>query len=266
MEGVAGMVTADQLVPSGYEYEWFRRFMTDETIAAVRAAKSAGASEIVISDSHHEGENLLIELFPKDVSIIRGLPRHGGVMAGLDSTFDAALFVGFHASTSNPRGVRAHTFSSAHFTRVALNGNNVTEGEFAAAYAGFVGVPVVFASGDDAAMQELKTRLGNIETVETKKSLGFHSTEMLTPEASCEGIFAGVQSALSHLRSFKPYVIKAPVTLEISLKSYTAAEMLTYLHSVRRVDSHTIQFVGKDMAEISDFVDFVEGSNPGMAP
>jgi hypothetical protein len=45
MEGVAGAVTADQLGPTGFEYERFRHFMTNETLAAVRAAKESGARE-----------------------------------------------------------------------------------------------------------------------------------------------------------------------------------------------------------------------------
>src|SRR5580704_6347952 len=184
MEGIAGVVTADQLLPTGFEYERFRRFMTDEAVAAAKAAIAAGATEVLVSDSHGNGESLLIESFPKQVRLVRSWPRHGGMMAGLDSGFAAALFVGYHASTTNPHGVRAHTFSSAHLAKVALNGNAVTEGEFNAAYAGAFGVPVVFASGDDVAMAELKSRLGNLETVETKKALGFHSAETLTPEAS----------------------------------------------------------------------------------
>jgi D-amino peptidase len=266
MEGVAGVVTADQLGPTGFEYERFRQFMTNETLAAVRAAKESGATEIVVSDSHGNGENLLIEEFPKDVHIIRSWPRHGSMMAGVDASFDAALFIGYHASTTNPRGVRAHTFSSAHFTRVALNGNAVTEGEFNAAFAGAMGVPVIFASGDDAAVEELKSRLGSIETAETKKSLSFHSAETLTPEASCERIAAGVKWALERLHDFKRYTVKTPVTLEISFKNYTPAQMLSYLRSVQRVDSHTIRFVGKDMAEVSDFVDMVDGYSPDLAP
>ena len=266
MEGVAGVVTADQLGPTGFEYERFRQFMTNETLAAVRAAKESGATEIVVSDSHGNGENLLIEEFPEDVHIIRSWPRHGSMMAGVDASFDAALFIGYHASTTNPRGVRAHTFSSAHFTRVALNGNAVTEGEFNAAFAGAVGVPVIFASGDDATVEELKSRLGSIETAETKKSLSFHSAETLTPEASCERIAAGVKWALQRLHDFKPYTVRTPVTLEISFKNYTPAQMLSYLRSVQRVDSHTIRFVGKDMAEVSDFVDMVDGYSPDLAP
>jgi len=266
MEGVAGVVTADQLIPGGFEYERFRHFMTDETLAAVRAAKESGAGEIEVSDSHGNGENLLVEEFPKDVRIVRGWPRHGGMMAGLDSSFSAAIFIGYHASTTNPNGVRAHTFSSAHYARVALNGNAVTEGEYNAAYAGAKGVPVVFASGDDAAVEELRSRLGNIETVETKKALSFHSAETLTPAASCDKIFVGVKAALNRRLEFKPYVIKTPVTLEITFKNYMPAEVLSYLRIVQRVDAHTIRFVGKDMDEVDDFEEFISNYNGDLTP
>lgn len=78
MEGVAGVVTADQLGPGGFEYERFRHFMTRETLAAVNAATQAGASEIVVSDSHGNGENLLVEDFPANVRVIRAWPRTAG--------------------------------------------------------------------------------------------------------------------------------------------------------------------------------------------
>jgi D-amino peptidase len=266
MEGVAGVVTADQLLPSGFEYERFRRFMTDEAVAAVRGAQAAGATEVVVSDSHGNGESLLVELFPKDVRIVRSWPRHGEMMAGLDSSFAAALFVGYHASTTNPKGVRAHTISSAHFTRVALNGTAVTEAELNAAYAGAMGVPIVFISGDDVAISEVTTRLGEMQSVVTKKSLGFHSAESLTPAAACDKIYEGAMAAVAHRDQRKPYVITAPVTLDISFKNYTSAEILAYLRSVERTDSHSIRFVGRDMAEVMDFIVFLDYYDPDMTP
>jgi D-amino peptidase len=51
MEGVVGVVTADQLGPQGFEYNRFREFMTEEVKAAIGAAFDAGATEIVVSDS-----------------------------------------------------------------------------------------------------------------------------------------------------------------------------------------------------------------------
>jgi len=266
MEGIAGVVTLDQLDPSGFEYERFRRFMTAEALAAVNAAKEGGATEVVVSDSHGNGESLLIDQFPKEVQIVRSWPRHGGMMAGLDSSFQAAMFIGYHASTTNPRGVRAHTFSSANLARVTLNGKEVTEGEFNAAYAGSLGVPVIFAAGDDAFVDELRGRLGSLETVETKKTLGFHSAETLTPEASCERISNGVRTAIERLHDFNPYVVKTPVTLELTFKNYTPAEILSYLRVVTRVDSHTIRFVGRDMEEVTDFLQFVDYFKSDMTP
>jgi D-amino peptidase len=266
MEGVAGVVTADQLSPAGFEYERFRRFMTDEALAAVRAAIAAGATEIVVSDSHGNGESLLVEAFPKEVRIVRSWPRHGGMMAGLDQTFAAAIFIGYHASTTNARGVRAHTISSAMFTRLALNGTAVTEAEFNAAYAGELGVPVIFVSGDDVAVAEIQGRLGALDATVTKSSLGFHSAETLTPQLACERIAEGVRNAMAHRAERRPYRLAAPVTLELSFKNYLPAEVLSYLRAVERVDAHTIRFVGHDMREVSDFVDFVHTYTPELAP
>ena len=266
MEGVAGTVTADQLSPSGFEYNRFREFMTRETLAAIQAAKAAGATEILVADSHGNGENLLLELFPKDVRIVRSWPRHQSMMAGLDATFDAVLFVGYHASTNNMRGTRAHTFSSARLTRVTINGKEVTEGTFNAAIAGHYNVPVIFVSGDDAAVAEIKAALGDIETAETKKTLGFHSANTLTPEASYELIGAKVRAAFARMKDFKPYRTPVPVTMEIGFKAYMPAEVLAYLRTVERVDSHTIRFRGKDMLEIVDFLDFVEHYSLSLEP
>jgi|SRR5579872_905813 len=266
MEGVAGVVTADQLGPGGFEYERFRKFMTDEAVAAVKGAKEAGATEVVVADAHGNGESLLIEQFPKDVRIVRSWPRHGAMMAGLDSTFAAAVYVGYHSSTTNPKGVRAHTMSSAHFARVALNAVPVTEAEFNAAYAGAFGVPVVFASGDDAAIAEITARLGTLETVVTKTSLGFHSAETLTPAASCEQIYRGVLAGVAHRDRRHPYVIAAPVTLDVTFKNYQQSEILSYLRSVQRTDSHSIRFVGKDMQEVSDFIDVLDHYNADATP
>src|SRR5918995_6352517 len=204
MEGVAGAVTSEQLGPPGFEYGRFREFMTREAVAAVEAAKAAGATEIVVADSHGNGQNLLIDQFPADVRIIRSWPRRLGMVAGIDDSIDAAVFIGYHARTNNPSGVRAHTFSSANLTRVALNGVDVTEGAWNAAIAGHFNVPVVMMSGDDAAIAEVRKAIGNVEAAETKKSLGFHSANTITPQASTELIRQRVRAGLGRLSEFKP--------------------------------------------------------------
>ena len=257
MEGTVGTVTGDQLGPSGFEYGRFREFMTREALAVVEAAKEAGATEILVSDSHGNGESLLIEMFPKDVHIIRSYPRRQGQVAGIDETFDAIFLIGYHASTNNPTGVRAHTFSSARLTSVKLNGTPVTEGAFNAAIAGHFGVPVVMVSGDDAAVAEVQSLVGDIEGAVVKKNLGFHSAETLTPEASYELIRQKAKTALGRLGDFKPYRVETPVTFDVSFKHYRPVEVLAYLRLIERTDSHSIRFHGQDMIEVSDFLSFV---------
>lgn len=266
MEGVAGTVTGDQLGPTGFEYARFREFMTREALAAVGAAREAGATEVLVADSHGNGENLLVERFPPDVRIVRSWPRHGHMMAGLDGTFDAAVLVGYHASTANPRGVRAHTFSSARLARVALNGRDVTEGAWSAAFAGSLGVPVVMISGDDAAIEEVRALVGPLEAAETKKALGFHAANTLTPQAAAERIGAAVKAGLARRRELKPFVLQAPITVDLTFKNYTPAEVLSYLRVVERTDSHSVRFRARDMAEASDFMEFVLNYNAALEP
>jgi len=169
MEGIAGVVTGDQLGPTGFEYERARAFMTGEALAAIAGARDAGATEIVVSDSHGNGESLLIDQFPDDVRIVRSWPRPLMMMEGIDSTFSAAVFVGYHASTTSPAGVRAHTISSANLASVSLNGVAMPEAGINAAIAGRFGVPVVFISGDNVAVDETRRLLGDVEGAVVKR-------------------------------------------------------------------------------------------------
>lgn len=266
MEGIGGVVTGDQLGPGAFEYERFRQFMTREALAAVNAAKEAGATEILVSDSHGNGENLLIEQFPPDVRIIRAWPRRLSMMAGIDSTFDAVIFIGYHSSTTNPKGVRAHTFSSATLTRVAVNDVPQSEASWNAAIAGHFGVPVVMISGDDAVIAEVRSQIGNIEGAEVKQTLGFHSASTLTPQASCELIAQKVKAALGRLKEFKPYTVTAPLRVDVSFKNYRVAEALSYMPGVERLDAHSVRYVAPDMLRASDFMVFVTNYNSSLEP
>jgi len=266
MEGVAGVVTNDQLGPPGFEYERFRGFMTNETLAAIEGARAAGATEFVVSDSHGNGESLLIEKFPKDVTIVRAWPRPLAMMQGIDETFAGALFVGYHASTTNPRGVRAHTMSSATLADVRLNGLSVPETGLNAAIAGHFGVPVLLVTGDDAISAEASKLLPGVETATVKWALGFHSARTLTPEASCDRIREAARKAVAEAKERKPYRIQEPVDLELRFKNYRPAELLAYLPGIERVDAHAIRFRGRDVLEVARFLEFVTNYEPGLSP
>jgi D-amino peptidase len=266
MEGVAGVVTGDQLGPTGFEYQRFREFMTREVLAAIEGARAAGATEILVADSHGNGENLLIESLPADVPVVRSWPRPLGMMQGIDETFAAAVFIGYHTSTANPAGVRAHTLSSMNLADVRLNGTSVSEAGLNAAIAGHFGVPVVAISGDDALVQETRTFLPGIEGAVVKWAYGFHSARTLHPAAAAEQIKARVQAGVARRAAIKPYKLAAPVTLEVRFKNYRPSEVLAYVPGVERTDSHTVRFRGKDMLEVSRFLSFVLNYQPDLSP
>jgi D-amino peptidase len=266
MEGVAGVVTADQLGPTGFEYERFRGFMTAEVIAAIQGARDAGATTIVVSDSHGNGENILIERLPDDVTLVRSWPRPLMMMEGIDSTFAAAVFIGYHASTTSLTGVRAHTMSSASLTSVALNGVLMPEAGINAAIAGRFGVPVVAISGDDAAVGEAQKLLGNIEGAVVKRAISFHAAAAMTPQAAQALIREKVKAGVARRAELRPYVVTTPVRLDVSFKNYRPVELLSFLSIVERTSAHSVRFVGRDMTEVSRFIEFVLNYEVGLVP
>lgn len=266
MEGLVGVVTGDQLSPGGFEYQKFREIMTEEVNAAIRGARAAGATEIVVSDSHGNGQNLLIDRLPQDILLVRSWPRELGMMHGIDETFDAALFIGYHAGTGNTEGVRAHTFSSANYASVRLNGREMSEGGFNAAIAGHFGVPVVMVSGDDAAVAEVQAQVGPMEGAVVKWNHGFHAATTLMPEAAYRLIEETARRAVENRARMPVLRLQAPITLELRFKNYMPAEVLSYLPNVDRADSHTVRFVARDMVELSRFMQFVGRYSASLTP
>src|SRR5689334_11525716 len=213
MEGITGVASADQLGPAGFEYQQARQWMTGDVLAAVQGARDAGATEFVVSDSHGNGESLLIDRFPSDVpiTIVRSFPRPLGMMEGLDSSFAAAMFIGYHSSTSSTSGVRAHTISSALLTRIAINGASMSEAGINAAIAADLGVPVVMITGDDAIVAESAQRFGPIEGVAVKRAIGFHSAATITPEAGQRAIRQHARTAIDRRADMRPYKMARPL-------------------------------------------------------
>lgn len=266
MEGIAGVVTQEQLGPTGFDYKDARELMTGEVLAAIQGAREAGAGEIVVSDSHGNMQNLLLERLPKDVLVVRGTPRPLSMMQGIDESFAGVVFVGYHAGTTNAEGVRAHTFSSAHLADVRLGGASVNEGVWNAAVAGHFGVPVLAVTGDEAAVKEVAAQVGAVETMVVKWPIGFHAARTLTPQAAREGIQAAVRRAVENRAGRRPHVVRTPVEVELRFKNYRPAEVLSWLPGIVRADAHSVRFRARDMVEAARFVAFALNYQPSLEP
>jgi D-amino peptidase len=244
MEGVAGVTGPDQLRPDGFEYKEFRKVFTAEVVAAINGAREAGATHIVVSDSHGNGLNLVPELLPQNIELVRAWPRPLGMMEGIDHSFDAALLIGYHSSAGNPAGIAAHTISSKLFSSVKVNDIEVGEAGLSALVAGHFGVPVVMVSGDDAAVTEITKLLGPIEGAVVKWPISHGSARHLMPEASRKLIRETVVAGIGRRDELKPYDLGDALTLELVYKNARAAELIAFLPNVDRTGSHAVQFVG----------------------
>ena len=121
MEGIAGVVHWADTKLEGVEYERARHWMTGEANAAIEGALAAGATEVVVNDSHGHMRNLLAEELNPEAWLIRGSPKPGCMMEGLEPGFDAAFLVGYHALAGTGGGVLNHSFSGSAIASMKLN-------------------------------------------------------------------------------------------------------------------------------------------------
>ena len=262
MEGITGVIQPTQLGPTGFEYAMAREWATGEANAAIAAARAAGATEFVVCDAHGNAQNLLIDRLPEDVRVVRGFPRPLEMMQGIDPSFDGVLLIGYHASEWNVDAVRSHTISSARLLGIKLNGGYVMEAVFNAAIAGHFGVPVLFISGDRAAVTELQKTLPQVEGVVVKEPFGFHSALTVTPARGRQLIQEGVTRALRKAGRPAPYRLNAPIGLEVGFKFTPDAERAAYIPGLSRVDAHFVRGSFPDMPTIAKLMQVLTSLEP----
>jgi len=263
MEGIAGVVTMEQLLPGGYEYEKARHWMTEEVNAVCEAAFEAGIDEVVVADAHGTGQNILPDRLPENVELIRAWPRPLGMMQGVeDGNYVGAVLLGYHAGAHTTGGGAAHTMLLM-IRELRLNSQAVSETGLAALTAGHFGVPVIMVSGDDVYIKHAQEYLGDVETVTTKESYSWFSGRVISPARSRKLLAEGLKRALGRLSDFNPVVPQEPITVELELANLILAESLCFLDYFERVDSHTIRFVASDIDEVSRFFAFFGNVNAG---
>jgi D-amino peptidase len=222
MEGVSGIVTWDQVNGGAPQYEAGRILYTEEINAAVRGAKAAGATEIVVVDCHGAGgdwsfNSLLPERLDPDCEWVAHHPwsRYTEM---LENGCDACLLVGMHARNNTPDGVLCHTISTVRWHNLWFNDDLVGECGINAALCGHYGVPIALITGDTAVIRECREYLGEGFTgVAVKHGLARYSARQIPPVRARQMIEDGAKHALQNLHKVQPYVPASPVTLTIEV-------------------------------------------------
>ena len=247
MEGTAGVCSWAQVDPANvHEYPVYRRYMTREVAAAIEGARSAGAAEFLVNDSHWDMRNLLWDELPPDVRMISGARKPLSMAQGAEQRFDAAFFTGYHAKIGAADAVLSHTYSDSTLYDVRVNGMPCTEALLNAALLGEYGTPVVLVTGDRTTIETVRASLPWITGVVVKDAIGYYSANTLTPSAACDAIRAGARDALAALPRAKPFTFDAPVELVIETVKTEQADFMELLPRVERIGARTIRFCADD--------------------
>ena len=252
MEGVAGVVHEDQTDPTdprhAGEYNRFRRLMTNEANAAIAGALEAGANAVLVNDSHWLMRNLLAEDLNPAAELLSGGPKRLSMVEGIDTGFDAAMFIGYHARAGTRNATIDHTYTDRVY-EVRLNGEAVGELALNAAMAGVHGVAVALVSGDRALAEEARALLGDgVETVVVKEAVGRFAARSVAPAVACERIRAGAVAALG--RKHAPFTITRPIRLEVDFALTQMADMAELVPGSSRTGGRSVSYTGDDYREV----------------
>ena len=239
LEGAAGYIGSGEGIHPP-------ELMAAEANAAIAGAIDAGAEEVLVVEAHGSKRNIIPAKIDPRARILSGRPRSPEHMGGIDDTFDAVLFVGYHSKAGTLRGVMAHTYLGPVFS---LRFNDIEVGEVGtdAAVAGYFGVPVVMISSDEATCQEAKDLLGEIETVLVKRGISRSAAVCIPPPKAYEMIREGAARALKKkANSISPFTIEPPVHVEVTFIDPSYADTVCFLPFVERVDGRTVAYDAED--------------------
>jgi D-amino peptidase len=256
MEGTAGVVVWQQVIPpdltSGAqnpapaEYEWARKAMVEEVNGAIRGARAAGATEIVVNESHDGMRNLKPEDLDPDTWLISGQRKRLGMVCGVDDGVDALIYTGYHARAGTENGVLAHSYTG-WVLDIWLGDTPVGEHGLNAATAGHWDVPVVMVAGDEMAVRQMQEIGGeSIAGAIVKYGLGRYAAKHMHPAKARELIEAATRDGVSRAREIPPYKPSFPLPVTIRLDTADRAGLASLVPGTERVSGDTVRYTARD--------------------
>lgn len=255
LEGVNGVCHSSHTQPGESGYERSVKLMHEETNAVIRGARSGGATDIVVNDSHWDMRNLRTELLEPGTTIVTGWQKPYSMVSGVSGKigpvdfpgkFDCAFFVGYHAMAGKARAVLSHTYRAQVFFDVKLNGESVGETALNAALAAHYGVPVALVTGDDALAEEATAQLPGVKAVVVKHAVSRYAAIFRPHQDVLNDLEAAAMSVLKDQKSWKLYSTGMPAILTITTIDPAMADAAELLPMVKRTGDRTIELSHED--------------------
>ncbi|NIM12160.1 MAG: peptidase M55 [Candidatus Aminicenantes bacterium] len=250
MEGIWGVVHYNQTSSSSSGYGAARKWMVEDVNAVVAGLLEAGATEIVVNDSHGSMRNIIADDLHPKASLISGSPKPLVMMQGIDDSFAACIFIGYHAKAGSASAVLDHTISGGSVRAIKINGIELPELGLNAAIAGYFKVPVIMISGDTETCRQAKSILGNkIVTVAVKEGIGRYAAKLLPPEEARRQLKEKAKEALLKKDKISPFKLNPPLSIELELHRSSQAEMPLLVPQVKLINPRTVGFSSNDYLE-----------------
>lgn len=249
IEGITGVTSWSETQLGNEDYKQFADQMTKETVAACEAAKDMGADDIFVKDAHDSARNIDILRLPRCVRLSRGWTNSPeSMMAGIDDTFDAAIFIGYHSGAGTNGSPLSHTMN-LNSNYMKINGEYTSEFVINSYIAADYGVPVVFISGDKMLCEKSIQFNPSITTVAVKEGDG-GATVSINPDYACDLIKEKVKEALKNINECK-INIPDKFEVEINYKEHSDAKRASYFPGVTQIGSHTVKYTANNVKELT---------------
>ena len=250
MEGIWGVVHSAQVSTTSPEYTAARRWMAEDVNAVISGLMAAGVSEIVVNDSHGSMRNIVADAIDASASLITGSPKPLSMMQGIDSSFDACIFVGYHARAGSSPAILDHTISSSSIRAIRINGQELPELGINAAIAGYYKVPVIMLTGDTETCAQAKAILGpDLVTAPVKEALGRQAARLFPAGETRRRLTQAAKEALAKRDKIPPYRLNSPFTFEVEFLNSAQSEPPMMLPQVKRTGPRGVSFTAGDYLE-----------------
>lgn len=248
-EGVAGIVDWDQILVGSHDYEMGRRLLLGEVNAAIDGALRAGADSFVVNDSHSSMRNIDPEQLHGAASLLSGKHKPLYMMEGLDASFDAIFFVGYHGSIGAERAILSHSYNPRAIWEARINGEVAGETALNALVAAHYGVPIALITGDQTTVEESRLLTPAPHGAVVKRSVTRFAAESLHPAVARERIMAAAVEALTANKPASAPAFPDPTTVEVTFLTSDMAEMACWVQGVERSPGspRKVRFAGSNL-------------------
>lgn len=249
-EGLNGISRFSQTETTGADlYKSAIQQAHKELNAVIKGAFNAGAEYITVNDAHCSMVNLNLQLLDDRVSLITGKPKMVSMMAGLDETFSACIFLGYHAKAGTYAACLAHTLCEQMIT-VKINKKEVGEAFLNSAFAATQGVPVAMASGDDMLAEEIYNQIGCVPVVKVKSALGMNAVACKPQASILEELETTTLNTLKNPTNWIINKVKPPYELEVELSQIIMADLAELIPGIKRLSGRRVLFTHPDFEVI----------------